>query len=150
MYGRIVKRLAAHNFNLVNSKGYEELLASCSDDIYHRFGGDHALGGERHDKDGLRLWFERLGRLIPSLHLQIEEMWVTGFVMNTTVIIRWTGTGEFPDGSPYLNHGVHLVRLQRGKVVSIDANEDSQAVAKMLDAVAATGVEEAHAAPILS
>jgi ketosteroid isomerase-like protein len=66
------------------------------------------------------------------------------------VIIRWTASGEFPDGSAYANHGVHLVRLRWGKVTSIDANEDSQIVAKMLDAVAATGVAEASADPILS
>ncbi|RFA11713.1 hypothetical protein B7R22_18190 [Subtercola boreus] len=150
MYGYIVKRLAARNFNLINTKGYEDLLASCADDIYHRFGGDHALGGERHTKEGLRLWLGRLGRVNSGLQLKIHEMWVKGFPWNTVVIIRWTGTAEFPDGSPYNNHGVHLVHLRWGKVTSIDANEDSQVVAKQLAAAGAAGVAEAALPPILT
>jgi len=66
------------------------------------------------------------------------------------VIIRWTGTATFPDGSPYHQHGVHIVSLRWGKVTAIDANEDSQAVAELMAALAATGVDEATAAPILS
>ncbi|MCS5733436.1 nuclear transport factor 2 family protein [Herbiconiux daphne] len=150
MYFTIVKRLARRNFELVNRKGYDQIVASCVPDVRHRFGGTHALGGERHDAVGLRRWFDRLGRLVPTLRLEVTDLWATGPPWNTTVIIRWVGTARFPDGSPYDQHGVHVVGLRWGKVTSIDANEDSQAVATMLDAVAATGVAEASAAPIVT
>ena len=55
-----------------------------------------------------------------------------------------------PDGSPYHNHGVHVVRMQWGKIVEIDANEDSQAVADALNLWAAHGADEALADPIVS
>lgn len=118
--------------------------------MHHRFGGTHALGGERHDADALRRWFERLGRLVPTLRLEIRDVWVKGPPWDTTVIVRWVGTARFPDGSPYDQHGVHVIALRWGKVTSIDANEDSQAVTMMMAALAAAGVTEATAAPIVS
>ena len=150
MYHRFVRRLAQQNFDLVNSKNYEKLLASCSPTIHHRFGGNHALGGERHDVEALRLWFERLGRLVPTLHLEIRDVWSTGTPWNTTLIIRWDSAGKFPDGSPYTNHGVHIITLQWGKATSIDANEDSQTVDRLLIALTAAGITEAAASPITS
>ncbi len=40
------------------------------------FGGHHALSGERHDREALRRWFERLGGLAPTLHLSIGTLTV--------------------------------------------------------------------------
>jgi len=91
-----------------------------------------------------------LGRLCPTLKLTVHDVWVKGWPHNTTIIIRWTGTQTLPDGSPYENHGVHIVRMRWGKVVDIDANEDSQVVAESMKVVAAHGVQEALADPIVS
>jgi len=149
MYHALVKRLAAKNFELINTQGHAELLASCAPDISHRFGGHHALGGQRHTRDGLAAWLDRLGRLVPDLHLTITDMWVKGWPWATTVIIRWTGTASTPDGSPYHQHGVHIVTLRWCTVTAIDANEDSQAVTEQMAALAAAGVDEAAAEPIV-
>jgi ketosteroid isomerase-like protein len=150
MYHAIVKRLATRNFERVNDHDYEALLEDCAPDIRHRFGGQHALGGQRHDRDALRRWFQRLGRLAPTLKLNVHDVWVKGWPHDTTIIIRWTATQTLVDGSPYQNHGVHVVRMRWGKVVDIDANEDSQVVAESLKTVAAHGIDEALAAPIVS
>lgn len=150
MYHAIVKRIAARNFAGVSDKDYGPLLKDCAPDVYHRFGGQHALGGVRHDRDALRRWFERLGRLFPTLKLTIGDVWVKGTPRDTTVIIRWTATQDMPDGSPYDNHGVHVIRMKWLKVVAIDANEDSQLVAATLQHFADRGVTEAVAAPIVS
>jgi hypothetical protein len=45
---------------------------------------------------------------------------------------------------------VHVVRLRWGKVVAIDANEDSQVVAEAMQVLAAHGIDEALAEPIVS
>lgn len=150
MYHAVVKRLATRFFERVNAKEYEPLLEGCAVNVHHRFGGNHALGGERHDKEALRRWFHRLGRLAPGLELTVGDVWVKGWPHDTTVIIRWTGTQTMPDGSPYENHGVHIVRLRWGKVIEIDANEDSQLVAEALKVFASYGVDEAIAPPIIS
>ena len=150
MYHSIVKRIARKNFLRVNDKDYDALLGDCAPDIHHRFGGNHALGGERHDREALRQWFGRLGRLAPHLTLTVEDIWVKGLPHDTVIIIRWSATDTPPDGFPYRNHGVHIVRMKWGKVVAIDANEDSQAVAENLARLAAMGIAEAGAAPITS
>lgn len=150
MYHRLVARTSRRNFERVNAHDYEPLLAACRPDVHHRFGGDHALGGERHDVDALRRWFHRLGRLCPTLRLTVTDVWVKGLPHDTTALLRWDATQDLPDGSTYANHGVHVVRLRWMRVVSIDANEDSQAVERALALFAAHGVEEASAAPITS
>lgn len=150
MYHAVVKRIARRNFLRVNHKDFDALLDDCTPDVHHRFGGDHALGGERHDRDALRLWFERLGRLGRHLTLTVEDVWVKGLPHDTTVIVRWSATDRLPDGSPYRNRGVHVVKMRWGKVVDIDAHEDSQAVAAGLERQAASGVAEARAPKIVS
>jgi ketosteroid isomerase-like protein len=150
MYHSIVKRIARKNFLRVNQKDFDALLNDCAPNIHHRFGGSRALGGERHDREALRQWFGRLGRLGKHLTLSVEDVWVKGLPSDTTIIIRWSATDVLPDGAPYRNRGVHIVRMRWGKIVDIDAHEDSQAVAEGLAKQAALGVTEATAAPITS
>ena len=150
MYHAIVKRIAVRNFERVNNHDFQALLDSCVPGVHHRFGGDHALGGERHDRDALGRWFQRLGRLNPTLQLTVTDVWVKGGPARTTILMRWTATQDMPDGSPYDNHGVHVITMRWGKIVSIDANEDSQLVDSALKIFAAHGVDEALAAPIVS
>jgi ketosteroid isomerase-like protein len=134
----------------VNQKDYTAILKGCSPDIHHRFGGHHTLGGERHDYEVLRRWFDRLGRLAPTFQLTVHDVWVKGGPWTTAVIMQWSAVQDLPDGSPYSNHGVHIVRMHWGKVFDIDANEDSQLVAASLQIWAKCGVNEALADPILS
>lgn len=150
MYHSIVKRMAKKNFERVNHRDFDSLLKDCVPNVHHRFGGNHALGGERHDREALSRWLGRLSRLGPGLHLTVQDVWVKGLPHNTTIIVRWSGTDTLPDGSPYNNHGVHIIKMRWGKIVDIDANEDSQAVAESLKMRAAYGLEEASAPPIVS
>lgn len=150
MYHAIVKRTAVRNFRLVNEGNFEPLLAACAPDIHHRFGGDHALGGERHDRDALRRWFQRLKAIAPGLVLTVTDVWVSGGLWDTRIFVRWTGAETLPDASEYRNHGVHVIRMRWGKITEIDANEDSQAVAASMPIRAAHGASEALAAPIVS
>ena len=132
MYHAIVERIARKNFERVNRKEYAAVLAGCHPRIRHRFGGEHALGGVRHDRETLGRWFERLGRVMPTLDLTPGDVWVKGWPSNTTVILRWEAAAALANGSPYRNRGVHVIRMRWGKVVDIDAHEDSQTVAAAL------------------
>jgi hypothetical protein len=84
------------------------------------------------------------------LQLTVHDVWVKGWPWNTIVIMRWSAVQDLPDGSPYNNHGVHIIRMRWGKVFDIDANEDSQLVAHSLQVSATYGVTEALAEPILN
>jgi ketosteroid isomerase-like protein len=122
----------------------------CIPNVHHRFGGSHALGGERHDREALGRWLKRLARLGPDMKLTVHDVWVTGLPHNTTIIVRWTNTDTLPDGSAYYNRGVHVIKMRWGKIVEIDASEDSQAVAEALKMRALHGIAEAAADPIVS
>lgn len=150
MYHSIVKQIARKNFLRVNKNDFDALLKDCVPNVHHRFGGHHALGGERHDREALGRWFARLGRLGKHLTITVEDVWVKGLPHDTTIIVRWSATDQIPDGLPYRNRGVHIVKMRWGKIVDIDAHEDSQAVAEGLKRQAALGVEEASAAEIVS
>ncbi len=150
MYHTIVKRIARKNFERVNQRDFRSLLNDCVPNVHHRFGGDHALSGERHDREALGLWLDRLGRLAGDMKLIVRDVWVKGLPHNTTILVRWTNTETLPDGSPYENHGVHVIKMRWFKILDIDANEDSQAVAESLQKKAALGIEEALASPIVS
>jgi ketosteroid isomerase-like protein len=150
MYHYIVKRIARKNFERVNQKDYDSILKDCVPNIHHRFGGHHALSGERHDREGLRRWFERLGRLTPGLTLTVHDVWVKGLPNDTIIILRWSATDTRVDGSPYNNRGVHIIRMGWFKVIEIDANEDSQVVVENLTLQAAYGIKEASELPIVS
>jgi ketosteroid isomerase-like protein len=150
MFHAVFERQARRTFDLVNQHDYDSILASATPDIHHRFSGDHALAGDRHDAVHLRLWFERLHRLMPGLTLTVTDVWVIGGLRRTTVIVRWKAAATLLDGLPYDNHGVHVIQIRNRKVTSIEVDEDSQAVARALERQARSGLTEALAAPITS
>jgi ketosteroid isomerase-like protein len=150
MYHTIVKRIIRKNFERVNQHDFESLLAVCVPAIRHQFGGTHALGGVRHDKEALRHWFKRLQTVLPNLNLSVTDVWVKGLPHDTTVIVRWEAQATLLDGSPYRNRGVHVIKMRWGKVIDIDAHEDSQAVVNGLAIQAQRGIAEAAGEPIVS
>ena len=84
MYHSIVKRFARKNFERVNQRDFTSLLKDCVPNVYHRFSGTHALGGERHDRETLGRWLDRLQRLGPDMKLTVRDVWVKGWPHNTT------------------------------------------------------------------
>lgn len=151
IYASIVKRLVMQSFDHVNNRRWDALLAPTASNIHHRFAGVHSLGGERHDRETLRRWFERLGRVLPTLRLNVLRIWVKGFPWETTALVQWEARATLADGdASYYNRGLHVITLRWGKVHAIEVYEDSQAVARALATQAAAGIAEAAAAPIVS
>jgi ketosteroid isomerase-like protein len=150
LYQAIVKRRIRQSFEDVNNHRWDELMRSIAPDVHHRFGGVHAIGGERHDRETLRRWFERLARVLPNLRLEIKNIWVEGWPWRTMVFVQWDGTATLLDGGGYSQHAIHVITLRWGKIHALDVFEDSQEVARALVAQAAAGLDEALAQPILS
>jgi ketosteroid isomerase-like protein len=150
VYSLIVKSRIRQSFDQVNNRRWDDLMKSIDPNVHHRFLGTHSIGGERHDRDTLRRWFERLGRVLPNLHLKINDIWVKGWPWHTTVFVQWDGTATLLDGGPYSQHAVHIITLRWGKIHALDVFEDSQEVARALGGQAAAGLDEAAAEPIVS
>ncbi len=150
LYSYIVKKRIQETFDHVNNHRWDEALRAVAPRVHHRVSGDHALGGERHDKDAVLRWFERFGRVQPSLQLKINKIWVVGWPWHTTVFARWDGTATLLNGDAYVNRGLHVFTLRWGKVYELEEFQDSQAAANALDAQAAAGLKEAVAEQIVS
>jgi ketosteroid isomerase-like protein len=150
----VIRRLAQRRvravFAALSEGDYETALAGLADNIHHRFAGEHPLGGERHDKAAVRLWFERLFRLFPELRFTVTKTAATGWPWDMTVVAEWEAQVTPQLGGRYVNKGAHVVRVRRGRVVCLHAYEDSQAVAAACQQMAAHGIAEAAAPPIES
>ena len=70
MYQILIKRHLRNQFDRLNVGDYEAVLRGVDDHVRHRFAGQHPLGGERHSKEALRLWFQRLFRLYRNLDFE--------------------------------------------------------------------------------
>jgi hypothetical protein len=110
LYSYVVKRLVRQSFENVNNHNYDELLKAVAPSVHHRFAGTHSIGGERHDKEAMRRWLGRVGRVLPNLHIKVNDIWVKGGPWHTTVFVQWDATATLLNGDPsYFNRGFHVL-----------------------------------------
>jgi ketosteroid isomerase-like protein len=138
MYHYIVKKLVKKSFGLVNERRFTELVKGMALNVRHSFAGDHALGGVRNDQAAVKVWMERLGRVMPNLQIKINRINLKGWPNNTLAIVR-TATATLENGDSYLNKGVHFITLKWGKVTELDVYEDSLVVYNGLQKQYASG-----------
>ncbi len=148
MYHAIVRRKARGIFESLGRADWETASADVADDVTHIFPGDHPLGGERHSREAMQRWFQRLFRLYPELEFEVHRVTAKGWPWDTWVAVEWSDRGKAADGVPYVNHGAHWIRLRWGKGVYVHAYLDTQVVADSCRRMAAAGIEEAAAPPI--
>jgi ketosteroid isomerase-like protein len=148
MYKAIARRKAQATFDALSRGEWESALRDVAPDVHHVFPGDNAIGGERHSKEALERWFERLFRLIPDLHFEVRRISVKGWPWDMTVAVEWSDHGHASDGVAYENEGAHWIRLRRGKATYIHAYLDTEKVTAICDRLAQAGVAEAAAEPI--
>jgi ketosteroid isomerase-like protein len=150
IYSSIVKKSIRQSFDHINNHRWDAAVKALAPQIHHCVSGAHALGGERHDKEATRRWFERFGRVLPNLQLKVDKVWVKGWPWHTTVFARWDGTATLLNGDAYVNRGLHVFTLRWGKAYALEEFFDSQAAANALAAQAAAGLKEAVAEQIVS
>lgn len=148
-YSYIVEKRIRQTFDHVNNHRWAEGLEALAPQAYHRVSGGHALGGEHVGKEAIRRWFERLGHVLPNLHIKVNKIWVKGWPWDTTVFVQWDGKATLHNGAPYINRGLHVFTLRWGKVFALEEFQDSQAAALGLASQAAAGLKEAAAEQIV-
>jgi ketosteroid isomerase-like protein len=149
LYGYIVEKRIRQTFDHVNNHRWNEAVEAVAPHIHHRVSGVHALGGERVGKEAVRSWFERLGHVLPNLHIKVDNVWVKGWPWDTTVFVQWDGKATLLNGASYTNRGLHVFTLCWGKVFALEEFQDSQAAALGLSRQAASGLKEAAAEQIV-
>lgn len=148
MYKAIARRKARGVFESLSRGEWEATLKDVAPDVHHVFPGENAIGGERHSKEAMRRWFERLYRLIPDIQFEVRKVAVRGWPWDMMVAVEWADHGHASDGTPYENEGAHWIRLQRGKATYIHAYLDTEKLTEICRRLADEGVEEAAAAAI--
>ena len=147
MLGFIIERRVRANFDGLSRGDYTSALDGLADNVHHVFAGNHPLAGERHSRDAVRRWFERLFRLF-DLRFEVISVNVSGPIWNARVAVEWVAHVTPKVGAPYDNHGAHIITIRRGRVVYLHAYEDSQAVVEACRVMASAGIAEAQAVPI--
>jgi ketosteroid isomerase-like protein len=148
MYKAIARRKVRATFEALGRGDWEAAIEDVAPDVHHVFPGDNAIGGERHSKEAMGRWFERVHRLIPDLRFEVKQVAVRGWPWDMKVAVEWTDHGHASDGVPYYNEGAHWIRLRWGKATYIHAFLDTEKVTAICERLAAGGVEEASAEPI--
>lgn len=149
IYHAIVRRQVRKIFDGLSKGDWITALGGMADRFEHIFPGEHALGGIRHTKAGLKAWFQRLFSVHRELRFQIKHIASSGTPWDTTAVIEWRDTAIMADGdASYDNDGVHIIRLRWGKIVSLHPYLDTAKYAAALKRLAGTGFAEAAAAPI--
>jgi ketosteroid isomerase-like protein len=148
MYKRIAAARIRRAFDAIRRHDYEAAADGVAADVHHLFPGDNALGGERHSREALLRWFERLGRLFPELQFKVHRVAVKGPPWDMWIAVQWIDEGRAADGEPYVNRGAHWIRILRGSVVHIQAYLDTDLVTASCRRMAAAGIAEAASAQI--
>lgn len=145
----IARRRTEQMFGRLSRGDWDSIVAGMAADVHHVFPGDHPLGGERHSRDAVLRWFERLGRLYPGHDFTLERVTVSGPPWDLWIIARWSARLQPQTGEPYDNQGTHWIHTRWGKVVYFHAYLDTQRIATACQAMAAAGITEAAAPPIV-
>jgi len=151
IYSHVVQKLVRKTFLAVQNHDYQAVLNGVSsNNLTHRFAGPNSLGGIRRDKEALGRWFKRVGTVLPELKFDVTNVLVHGGPWNTTVVARWVATCTLENGEPYVNPGIHVIKLRWGKAYDFDVYEDTFAVTVGLEKQAESGISEALAPQIQS
>jgi ketosteroid isomerase-like protein len=150
MYKTIARRRARSLFAALSRGDWQSATEDVAENAHHIFPGDNALGGERHTREAMRHWFERVYRLIPDLNFEVKQVSVRGWPWDMAVSVEWRDWGHAANGEAYENEGAHWIRIRRGKATYIHAYLDTEKVTRLCERLAAAGIEEAAAAPITS
>lgn len=149
MYHAIVERKLRSIFANINARNTAPMLDSLSDKFSYRFKGDTCLGGERRTRDATAQWWQRIFRLFPEARFEVDDVLVKGWPWATTIATRLTLRARLADDPNYENHVMQFMTMRWGKVTRIVTIEDSLKCKSALDRMAARGITEALAPPIL-
>lgn len=149
MYHTIVRHRTKDIFDRLSAGDWKSVAAEAPPAIHHVFPGSHALGGERHSQESLVRWFERMYRLFPDLEFKVLRMASGGWPWDTWVAVEWTDRATLPNGELYRNEGAHWIQLRWGRPRQIHAYLDTERVEEACRRLAASGLAEAVADPIV-
>jgi ketosteroid isomerase-like protein len=125
MYKFIVRQIVRRTFARLSAGDYEAVVKQFGPRSRFMFAGDHVLGGERRGPDAVREWFREMFRLFPGITIEPQTVLVNGWPWNTVVATHLKISATLPDGRPYRNEGMQLLRVRWGRMVEDLIFEDT-------------------------
>jgi len=147
VYHRIVAARIRSAWRHLEDRDAAFVLDQFAAEFSYRFVGDHALGGDRRTRAAMEAWFARLFRLFPDARFSVSDVLVRGWPWATRAVALVTVDATM-EAVGYRNEVVQTVDLRWGRITRVHTLEDTQKLARALDALAARGIPEAGAAPI--
>jgi ketosteroid isomerase-like protein len=148
MITRITRGQYLKGLHALERGDIDALLTQFHEQCTLTFVGDTPLGAQLSTRPEVRRWFERFLRMLPEPRFEIQRLVVSGMPwklrLASHVVIRSRINGE-----PYENQFAHFLTLKWGKVVDDLVLEDTQMWARACERLAAAGVAEATAAPLV-
>jgi ketosteroid isomerase-like protein len=152
-YRAIVRRQVRRLFAEANRGNWAAIVDGLAPKFSYRFVGETPLGGTRQTHHAMRLWFERLYRLFPGSKFVPEAIVVEGPPWHTVIMtyVKIQGTLPGPNGTSvlYENEFMQKMVLCWGRIVSVLTLEDTQRFERVLPGLAAAGIADATAVPIV-
>ena len=145
MYHAIVRRVVTSLFDAINHGDAGPVIEGFAPQFEHVFLGSSALGGRRTSLARTRLWYDRLYRLLPDIHFDIDRITISGTPWNTLAVVEWRERNSGTDGIVTTNRGIHAVHIAWGKMTRLIICPDTTLLVATLNRLADKGVEEARA-----
>jgi len=148
MYHAIMKSKVRGVFKSLSNGNFAPVLSSLAPKFEHWFSGDHALSGLRTSMSITRAWYERLYRIFPDLHFDLNHMVVQGGPWDTTVTIQWTDHFTLRTGEQRSNCGAHIIHFKWAKADSVRVYCDTKLLLDSLAVQSQNGVADAAMSPL--
>jgi ketosteroid isomerase-like protein len=145
MISWIVRRVIENGYGKQNRGDFSGVTKMFSKDGLFEFQGDTPFGGERHGRQAIREWFERVGRDFGRLELTAHDVAVGGAPWNMRVFVRFSDRYELISGDTMTNHGVQFLRIAWGRVKEDRVLVDLGVFRQALDLIEARRNERAGA-----
>ena len=114
LYATIVQRKIKRTFREINQGNVQPMLDTLADPFVYVFHGTHALGGRRTSKDAMRLWWERVFRLLPGIRFDVQEVVISGCPWNMRVAVRSLVSGDLPKWGVVQQHRIPIHEREVG------------------------------------
>ena len=119
MYHSIVRNKIRFLFDAINRGDAAPVVNGFAARFEHVFIGDHALGGTRRTVEATAEWYDRLYRLLPDIHFDLQRIDVQGMPWSTLAVVEWTETNCGTDGVKTSARGVHIAHIRWGEMTRL-------------------------------
>jgi ketosteroid isomerase-like protein len=126
MYQWIAKRQIRQGFAQISAHDFDKLLSVFAPDVHFTFAGQHVMQADYHDLAQVRVWFDLVHRLFPTLKIEAKRIFIAGWPWDMWATVQFHVSDTLPDGNLYDNNGVQMLRIRFGRIVEDHLLEDTK------------------------